>query len=204
MSGPGTYDRSLTPKERKAIQRRRLLLACAHEFASKGYASATVESIVTSALMSRRTFYEHFDDLAGALLQVHDASARIAIRQVSDAIATKAEPLERLETGISAFLGLVGANGNLARVLFREVRAAGPQYEQRREQLLESFAAMMHATLVEAHQRGLLARGPDELTVYAATASIEAVGMRYVERGEEARILEAVPVLLRLVTSPFR
>jgi enolase len=61
--GRGKYDRTRSPDERQKDQLRRLLDAAAHVFAEKGWAEATVETIVTRAGMSRRTFYEHFDDL---------------------------------------------------------------------------------------------------------------------------------------------
>ena len=203
MPGPGKYDRSLSREERRVDQRRRLLLAATEVFAEKGYAGASVEAIVQSAGMSRRTFYEHFDDLGAVLLNVHDGSAAIALRLVSAAMEAQADPIERLRAGIDAFLTLIAANATLARVLFREVRSAGPQYEKRRDALLRQFATRVKAALTEAHARKQIARAPDELTVYAVTCAIEAVGMRFVERGEERKAESAVPVLLHLATSPF-
>ncbi len=201
--GPGRYDRSLSSAERRADQRRRLLLAATEVFASEGYAGASVEAICSRVSMSRRTFYEHFDDLRAVLLDVHDASARVAMRLVSQAISAEKDPLDQVRAGISAFLTLVAANGSLARVLFREVRAAGPQYEKRRESLEDKFAKLVSTSLAAAHAAGALRLPPDETTVFAIVAAIEAVGMRHVERGIEARLVEAVPALHKLAISAF-
>ncbi len=202
-NGPGTYDRSQTPRARRASQRLVLLRAAVDVFATKGYAGASVEAIIEAAGMSRRTFYEHFDGLEGALKEVHARSAKIALGAVAGAMAAEDAPLARIEAGIGAFLALAGQNGGLARVLFREVRAAGPQYERRREELLLEFAAMLRGALTAAFLEGALARTPDELAAYAVTASVEAVALRYVERSEEARIQEALPTLMRVVTGAF-
>jgi hypothetical protein len=55
--------------------------------------------------------------------------------------------------------------------------------------------------LRRAYEAGYARRLPDEVTVYALTAAIEAVALRYIDRGEEDRILEAVPSLVGLAIS---
>src|SRR5512142_3344759 len=85
--GRGKYDRSRSPDERQKEQQRRLLEAAAHVFAEKGWADATVEAIVNRAGMSRRTFYEHFDDLRDCLLTLHDRVTRGAVRAIETQIA---------------------------------------------------------------------------------------------------------------------
>ena len=201
--GPGTYDRSLGPRERRRVQHGQLLLAAVEVFAKRGFAGASVEAIIDLAGMSRRTFYEHFDGLSDVLKEVHARSAKIALAAVAGAMGDVADPIARIEAGIAAFLSLAGANAGLARVLFREVRSAGPQYERRREELLEEFGAMLAAALRDAYAAGRIARAPDDLTVFAVTAAVEAVALRFVERGEEGRIAEALPVLTRVVLQAF-
>src|SRR5262245_23747833 len=60
--GPGKYDRGSSPEQRRAEQRRALILAALEAFATKGYANTSVGVIVRRAGMSRRTFYEHFQE----------------------------------------------------------------------------------------------------------------------------------------------
>ncbi len=199
----GVYDRSLSQRERKAEQRRKLLFAATQIFAKKGYAGASVEAIISEVGMSRRTFYEHFDDLLAILLAVHDGSARIATRLVEQSMNPEDAPLDRVAAGIHALLTLVTENGNLARVLFREVRAAGPKYELRRERLLASFGAMLARAIDEAHERGHLARKSDPVSIVALTAAVEAVGMRYVDHGEKLELREAVRGLMRMLRGAF-
>ena len=177
MSERGKYDRTLSAAARTRALRRTILGAATVVFARRGYAAANVADVVREAAVSRRTFYEHFDDLADVLAAVHDASGKLAMRQVDEEIAGAPEP-ERLERGIRALLALVSQNAGLARVLFVEARVAGPRFAARLERLRAHFAGVLKATLAAAHVRGELARAPDDIAVLAIVAGIEAVGAR--------------------------
>lgn len=199
----GRYDRSLTPEQRKREQRRRLLESAAKVFAQRGFAGATVEAIVDRAGMSRRTFYEHFDDVRDVLLTLHDRAASLAFRFVEMAVRAEDEPIAQLRAGVTAFLGIVAEHADLARVLFREVRAAGPEHELRREAVLARYVTLLFERLSQAHAQRLVARAPDELTLYAVVSGIESVAMRYVAHREEARVLDAVDGLTQLIVRAF-
>jgi AcrR family transcriptional regulator len=202
--GPGSYDRQRSPAERRAEQRTRLLMAAVEVFASEGYAKASVDAIVERAHMSRRTYYEHFTDLSDALLQVYEFAAGSLLQRVEDATRGTTEPIEQLEAGIRAYLSVFQENADLARVIHREIRAAGPKHALRHELVLLRFTQLISRGVTEAYARGIASRAPDETTVYALVAGLEAVGMRYVDRGEESRIMEALPLLFDLVLRAFR
>lgn len=201
--GRGKYDRTRTPDERQKDQLRRLLDAAAHVFAEKGWADATVETIVTRAGMSRRTFYEHFDDLRDCLLRLHDRVTKAAVRAVETQVAGHADPRDRLRLGVMGFLGGIAAFPHIARVMFRVVREAGPEFEPMHERMMARFAKLMADGVQVAHEQGLVKEPPDELRVFALCSAMEAVAMRFVMRGEESKALEAAPVLIEMVTKVF-
>jgi hypothetical protein len=93
---------------------------------------------------------------------------------------------------------------DLSRVVFREVRAAGPDLEVRRDVVLGRYVALLFECLSKAHARGVLSRAPDELTIYTLVAGVESVAMRYVARNEAARAVEAAPALVELILRAFR
>src|SRR3954447_12911517 len=69
-------------------QRERILAGATTAVAQLGYARATVADIVVHARLSRRTFYEHFEDKESAVLAAFDAGldrARAAILTAYDA-----------------------------------------------------------------------------------------------------------------------
>jgi AcrR family transcriptional regulator len=178
--------------------------AAGEVFAAKGFAGASVEQIVERAGMSRKTFYEHFSDLRDVLLKLHDRTASLAYRFVEAAVRSEEQPIEQLRAGVRAFLGIISEYGELSRVVFREVRAAGPEYEVHRDVVLARYVTLIMERLTEAYARGEIARRPDELTLYALVAGLESVAMRYVARREEARAIEAVEPMVNLILRAFR
>jgi AcrR family transcriptional regulator len=202
--GRGKYDRTRSSDERQKEQRARLLDSAGHVFAEMGWADATVEAIVTRAGMSRRTFYEHFDDLRACLEAFHSRATRRAFRAVEMAVQNAdSKQGERLRMGITGFLGGIGMFPHVARVIFRVVRSAGPEFEKAHEEMMARFAKLVHDGLQAGYELGRLERPPDELRVFALVAAMEAVAMRYVLRGEEAKAMEAAPVLIDMVQRTF-
>jgi AcrR family transcriptional regulator len=202
--GRGQYDRTLSKGERHAQQHALLVQAAGLVFAEVGFAAATVEDIVSRAAMSRRTFYEHFTDLKGVLLEVHASLAGQAFTFLELALGAIDDPLEQIRVGALTFFGLIAGNGSLARVIFREVRLAGPEFEARWEFETMRYVTLMTQALSLAHQRGLLGRAPDESLVFALIAGAEAVAMRHLARGEEAQLVEIAPRIAELILRAFR
>jgi AcrR family transcriptional regulator len=202
--GRGSYDRQRSAEERRAEQRERLLVAASAVFARDGYARASVDAIVERAHMSRRTFYEHFEGISDVFLHVYEQAAGMLLRVVEEAIRDKADPVDKLRAGIVAYLSMFQQHADIARVIHREIRAAGPEHASRHELAVLRFANLLSEGVVEAYARGLTTRAPSETTVYALVAGMEAVSMRYVDRGDESRILQAAPELVELVLRAFR
>jgi AcrR family transcriptional regulator len=201
--GRGKYDRTRSADDRHKEQLGRLLDAAGHVFAEAGWADATVEAIVTRAGMSRRTFYEHFDDLRDCLLTFHQKATRRAFKAVELAVNAESKPGERLRMGVTGFLGGIGMFPHVARVIFRVVRSAGPDFEAAHEQMMLKFAKLVHDGVAAAHAIGRTELPPDELRVFALVSAMEAVAMRYVMRGDEAHAMDAAPILIDMVQRTF-
>ena len=191
------------PDERAKEQLDRLLDAAGHVFAEVGWSESTVEAIVSRAGMSRRTFYEHFGDLRECLRVYHEKATRRAFRAVEMVVSAEAEPYEQLRLGVTGFLGGIAAFPHVARVLFRVVRAAGPEFESVHEQMLNRFAKLFFDGLAAAHAMGRTELPPDEVRVFALVSAMEAVAMRFVVRGEETKALDAAPALIDMVQRTF-
>jgi AcrR family transcriptional regulator len=206
--GRGKYDRTRSPDERQKEQMRRLLEAAGMVFAEMGWADATVEAIVNRAGMSRRTFYEHFDDLKECLLVLHQKVTKVSFRAVDSQVQAQTSPPEMLKMGVMAFLGGIAMFPHMARVMFRVVRSAGPEFELVHEQMMARFAKLFLDGVERSFESGLglgkrPADGQVELRVFALVAGMEAVAMRYVLRGEESKAMEAAPVLINMVQKTF-
>ena len=207
--GRGKYDRTRSPDERQKEQMRRLLEAAGFVFAEMGWADATVEAIVNRAGMSRRTFYEHFDDLKECLMVLHQKVSKVSFRAVENQVRSQTDPPEMLRMGITAFLGGIAMFPHMARVMFRVVRSAGPEFEGLHEQMMARFAKLVLDGIERTFDAGLgmgkrPADGQVELRVFALVSGMEAVAMRYVMRGEESKALEAAPILVDMVQRTFK
>ena len=201
--GRGKYDRTRTPDEREREQLRRLLDSAGHVFAEMGWADATVEAIVSRAGMSRRTFYEHFDDLRSCLLELHGRVAKVSLRTIESTVMAQTEPAQMLETGVMALLGGIAQFPHMSRVMFRVVRSAGPEFEKLHEQMTEKFAKVFLDAVERSYRMGRSAKPQDDLRVYTLVSGMEGLAMRYVMRGEESKALEAAPMLIDMIRKVF-
>src|SRR3954452_13087236 len=107
-------------------QRERMLAAVVDAVAETGFAEMTVADVVARAGVSRRTFYEHFDDKLDCFLAAYQERADALFREVEEAVRA-AEPRDRLRTGLDAYLERLAAEPTFARVLTIDILAAGPR-----------------------------------------------------------------------------
>jgi AcrR family transcriptional regulator len=187
-------------------QRVRLYTAATRVFAKRGFSSSTVDDVCTEAGISRRTFYEHFEDLHDLLVKLHDRLGKMAFAAIETYVNVypRTDAELRTRAGVEGILGLVASFPAEAKIMFRELRAAGPQYEARREALLNRFAGLVAEGVEGAHAAGTFSVPPDEIRVFAMVSAIESVGMRYVERGEHERAREAAPALIDMLIRTFK
>jgi AcrR family transcriptional regulator len=189
-----------------ASQRTRLLEAVGGAVAEKGYAATTIDDIVRGAGVSKKTFYEHFQDKLGAFLAAYEAASDQLyehVRIAQDAAAGAGAPaadnaddawLERTHAGIRAYLRWLAAEPALARVFLIEVAAAGPEALARRERLRDRYAGRMREL-----QHGD-SDVPEEIFHAVVAAADDMVVRRLREGGD---LMELEPVLLRLQVSLF-
>jgi AcrR family transcriptional regulator len=188
----GTHglDRSLVA----ASQHTRLLEAAGRAVAEKGYAATTIDDIVRGAGVSKKTFYEHFQDKLGCFLAAYEAASDELYEHVRAAQDSNAASdwLARTHAGIHAYLRWLAAEPALARVFLVEVAAAGPEALARRERLRDRYAARMRE--LQESESGM----PDEIFHAVVAAADDLVVRRLREGGD---LLELEPVLLRMQVS---
>lgn len=201
--GPGSYDRRMSPAERRDEQRRTLVDAAAHVFARDGYANGSVASILEVSGLSRGTFYRHFRDLREAFLAVQESGAELLFERIDTANRAHSAPQDKMRASITAYLQVCADFGDLSRVFHREAITNGKEYATLRKRNLERLHALFREGLALALAQGHVRRMPDDLTIYAIIVAIEGVALRYLEEHREQEILEAVDPLLRLAQHAF-
>jgi AcrR family transcriptional regulator len=194
----GTH--GLDPSLVAASQRTRLLEAVGRAVAEKGYGAATIDDIVRGAGVSKKTFYEHFQDKLECFLAAYEAASDELyehVRAAQDAVPGGGRPqsagddawLERTHAGIHAYLRWLAAEPALARVFLIEIAAAGPEALACRERLRDRYAERMRE--LQDPRIGV----PDEI-FHAVVAAADDLVVRRLRDGSD--LLELDPILLRL------
>jgi AcrR family transcriptional regulator len=115
----------------------------------KGYGSTTVADVVRIARVSRRTFYEHFDDRESCFFALGDELSEFFLELVAENASLELPWRERVERTLEAYLQTMAANPGLTRAFLLESFGMGSQALARRrvvfrrgaEQLVEIFEA---------------------------------------------------------------
>src|SRR4051794_24535271 len=68
-------------------QRGRMLAAMATAVGEKGYAEVAVADVIARAGVSRKTFYEHFENKQQCFLAAYDAGVEMMLGAIDEAIA---------------------------------------------------------------------------------------------------------------------
>jgi len=118
------------------LQRARVIGAMFDVAAQRGAGSVTVAHVVERSGVSRRTFYEHFDDREDCLLAAFERALTLASQRVAPAYEGQKGWRERIRAGLIALLAFCDREPSVARMLVCESQASGPRVAQRRAQVL--------------------------------------------------------------------
>jgi AcrR family transcriptional regulator len=173
-------------------QRERILAAVADVTSASGYSDMTVEDVIVSAGVSRRTFYEHFKNKEDAFLAAYDTVVAQLLVGVREAYSREATFAQRMRTGLDAFLRLLAREPGFASMCVVEVLAAGPEAIKRRNAAMKAFA-----DLIDQNARALLPDPrPSPLTAELIVGGIHDVVYTRIQRGEASRLPELAPELV--------
>ena len=118
------------------LQRARLIGAMFDVVAQRGAGSVTVAHVVERSGVSRRTFYENFDDREDCLLASFERALTLASQRVVPAYESEKGWRERIRAGLVALLTFCDEQPSVARMLVCESQASGPRVAQRRTEIL--------------------------------------------------------------------
>jgi AcrR family transcriptional regulator len=189
------------PEVRLPLQRERLLRAAAREFAERGYAGVSSESISRRAGMSKATFYEHFANKEECMLALFDMGAELVQAAMAQAAhnAPVGDARERVRAGTRAFLSALAEHPEFAQTLLVEIIGAGPRAAQRRDQILQAFADVVDAENAAAARRGLMGRFTTPHDSFAVVGAVTELVSRQVRLGVPEHMMDLAPVIDRLI-----
>jgi len=142
------------------MQRRRLLSAFVEVVAEQGLENASVGRVCKRAGVSRRTFYEIFDDRDECLLEAFDAAIERLAEPVTAAFRAAGQTRvrstqswrERIRAALIVLLEQLDAEPDLARMCVVETLKAGPAVATRRAAVLSVLVAAVEQGRGEARR----------------------------------------------------
>jgi AcrR family transcriptional regulator len=137
--GPRADGRRQNPL-RDHFARTRIVEAAAKVFAKKGMQATTVEDLLASAGVCRRTFYRLFSSKYDALDALHEVMTAMLMEERRAAYSIEEPPWKKVERMVDTTVGFARRNMALMRVLHGEaMRPDSPLYA-RRIALLDALA----------------------------------------------------------------
>lgn len=134
----------------RASQEGRIVAATAELVAAQGYAGASVQAIARRAGVSRKTFYECFDDKQDAFLAAYravDILIERTITAAADSASGGSSPRELAAAAIRALLRTLAADPDFTRMFFLEALGAGARVRRRRDEAIEQVVAVLTPAL---------------------------------------------------------
>jgi AcrR family transcriptional regulator len=181
------------------IQRSRLLAGAVGAIDEFGYANATVAHITSRARVSRRTFYELFENREACLFALIEGVVAILTDELAQAGLVGLPWRERVRGGLSVILGFFDREPALARVCVVQSLQGGPAVLARREEVLVRLAGVLD------EGRGESARAGD-CTILTGEGLIgAALGIVYARlaRGERRPLSDLLGDLMGMIVLPY-
>lgn len=178
-----------------------MLDAVTRTVVEKGYARMTVADIVAGAEVSRRTFYEQFDNKEECFLAAYEAGAQAVITDVVAAVRALSPADDwRVWTRVAleAFTAALASSPEFARVFLVDVLGAGHRAVELRQRVYDLFAERLRALNARAAERDPAVRPVSDLTLRALVGGIGELVQRQVLTEGAASLPTLNPALTQL------
>ena len=164
----------------------------------RGTGNVAVANIVQRAGVSRRTFYEEFDDSEACMLAALDQALDTARTRVLSVYDESQRWRERIRAALAELLRLFDEQPQLARLLVVVSLSAGPPALERRAKVLEQLAALVDAGRDEGS-----AGGVTWLTAEGVVGAVLSVIHTRLSQGEGGQLSELLNPLMSTIVLPY-
>jgi AcrR family transcriptional regulator len=180
------------------IQRARMITAMIDVVSERGRAGATVAHVVSRSGVSRRTFYEVFDDFEDCFLAALDRSIAGASEYVLDGYDPSEKWRPRIRAALIGLLEFLEDEPAMGRLCIVETLGAGPRVHERRERIVEA----MIAAVEEARLESRVAAALPQLTTEGIVGGILSVLHTRLLEGSDS-LLALTGSLMGMVVLPY-
>ncbi len=169
------------------------------ECALHGPAKVTVAGVVERAGVSRRTFYEVFEDCEDCLLAALQEGLRRASEHVIPAYRHGGRWSEKVRAGLSALLEFLDTEPVMGRLLIVGSLAAGPRAVESRRGVL----ACVIAAIDEGRTESKTAKRPLRLTAEGVVGGVLSILHARLSAEDPGELLELTGPLMSMIVMPY-
>jgi AcrR family transcriptional regulator len=153
------------------IQRARVIAALVEVAGERGASGVTVAHVVARAGVSRRTFYELFEDRDDCFLAAFDQAIERGARRVVPAFRAPDSWRERIRAGLGALLEFLDDEPGVGALCVVDALGAGPVALERRARVVSALIDVVH----EGRKEARAATKPTRLTAEGVVGAVLAV-----------------------------
>jgi AcrR family transcriptional regulator len=182
------------------IQRLRILAAMGEVASERGAGQVTVAHVVARAGVSRRTFYDLFEDREECFLAAFDEAVARASTAVLDAWNAGGSWREQVRGALGALLAYFDAHPAAARLCVVEALAAGPRVLEHRRKVLACLIAAVD------EGRGEMSRGsrqPPPLTADGVVGAVFSVVHSRLSESRAGGLSGLLGELMGMIVLPY-
>jgi AcrR family transcriptional regulator len=187
------------------VQRARMLNAAARVVSESGYSKMSVARVTGGARVSRRTFYDVFQDREDCFLAIfEEALARIskcviAAYECADRDEGGSAWCERVRAALAELLMFFDEEPNVASLLVVDALTAGPRVLELRAQVLKRLSVTLHRDGLRAGD----AKDVAPLTGEGVVGGVFGVVHTRLSQNDPAAVLELLDSLLGMIVLPY-
>jgi AcrR family transcriptional regulator len=205
-SSTRTAPNSLTPasngigRERVAeIQRVRMLAAMIEVAIERGASNVTVAHVVTRSGVSRRTFYELFNDREDCFLAAfEDCVSRLA-HVVAPAFKRGTPWKHRVRSGLTELLAFLENEPAVGRLVVVEALGAGPRALERRRRVTDVLVDAVDEGRAEAKRGG----EPPALTAEGVVGAVLSILHARLLKDQPRGFIDLLNPLMAMIVLPY-
>jgi AcrR family transcriptional regulator/DNA-binding MarR family transcriptional regulator len=196
------------------IQRARMVAAMSELVRERGVAVVTVGHVVERAGVSRRTFYELFEDREDCLRAAFEHAIDRALAAVVPAYEVAGGAWqERIRAGLAALLRFLDAERTLGRLCVVAALAAGPAVLERRGRVVDALVDAVHRGGVAAHREQGSSQGhgrplprerrPARIVAEGVVGAVLGIVYARLTAGEERPVAGLQRQLMSMIVLPY-
>jgi AcrR family transcriptional regulator/DNA-binding MarR family transcriptional regulator len=181
------------------VQRSRMLSSAVAVVSEYGYGQMTVARVADGARVSRRTFYDLFDDREDCFLAAFDDAVLSVSGLVFAAYGGERGWRAQVRAGLGALLWFLDEEPGLGSLLVVDALKAGPRVQERRAEILERLAGLLQR---EGRRAGT-GRELSPLTGEGVVGAVLGVIYTRLQAKDSGRMVELLNPLMAMIVLPY-